>query len=584
MHPPSASPFFCEPAYLVDGVSAQIRSGHDNDGEQLVFGRIGSHESTPTDTGITSSLALARSFAPASSQSGFVRAFIQTREYPSLATKQTAALRGAAALQGVCRTGRAWVDRTRLRISFQVKDDLGSPLVNEHSYSGVRLLVTNGSLSIDVLCGSMPSPTHFYLGHCSVTDADQAWFAGKGTIAEVSIQATLAEKAANISAALGSIQFVGQPAWYDPLLRSTSATTERAAPPGFNETVGLFITLPSSPVYAGGASGETLFANVYINTRGFVANAWRLKIFFNTSVLDFISAEVRSDGPTAATLGACAASALPAHRRLLCRTQASSIFNEPVVTSSRDGVSFSSTGLACDTECTPMQTMQAKGDVIYLMRAELAVHAGIPAAAYDGESLNLHPFAFEVLNYAGNRIYEMQVGMSYDARDTIESFGQVVVQATSTAGIFAFPPTVRQPQAVLPNTAALTGDNVAYATSVVAVTTYDNVDAGTLVEKDVSESGALACDFEALPPGVLSSFANCEVQMSPAETSSASRLNMTVNYTDARASFTRQVTLGVHAFAHIVLSANDTTLNRYKAPDGTLGSNCSNGSSTYFPY
>ena len=263
---------------------------------------MGLDVSAPAATGMIASRVLGRSFAPSSPQSGVVRAFIQTREYTSLATQQTAALRDAAVLQGVCRTERAWVDRTRLRVSFQAKDDLGSPLVLAGSYQQVMLLVASDSLEIRVVCGLALSA--FYLGHCSITHAADAWFAGGGTRAEVSIQTKLAD-GTSISAALGSIHFVGQPAWYDPQLRSSSVTTERAPPPGFNASVGLFITLPSSPVYAGGASVETFFANVYVHTRGDVANSWRLMIFFNTSVLEYVSVEVCRCGATATTRRAC---------------------------------------------------------------------------------------------------------------------------------------------------------------------------------------------------------------------------------------------------------------------------------------
>ena len=243
----------------------------------------------PTAEGIVVSRVLARSFAPASNQSGFVRAFIQTREYSLPAIEQTAALRSAAVLQGVTRTQRAWVDRTLLRFSFQVKDDLGSPLVDRQSYSSVALHVTSGTLGITRQCDGMPNGS-FYLGYCAITNVDAAWFAGGGTSANVSIRATLTTNGTIISAALEGIQFIGQPAWYDPLLRSATVTNARVPPPDFNDTIGLFVTLPTSPVCA----GEPFFANVYVDTRGSAANSWRLKIFFNTSLLKFFSVEVRS--------------------------------------------------------------------------------------------------------------------------------------------------------------------------------------------------------------------------------------------------------------------------------------------------
>ena len=94
------------------------------------------------------------------------------------------------------------------------------------------------------------------------------------------------------------------------------------------------------------------------------------------------------------------------HTAVSCRAQVSATFNAPVVTLSDDGVSFSSSGLVCGTACTTQERAQAQGEVIYLMRASLAVRAGIAAGTYDGESLFLHPYAFEVLNFGGGFIHD----------------------------------------------------------------------------------------------------------------------------------------------------------------------------------
>ena len=225
-----------------------------------------------------------------------MRVSIQTREYADLATVQTAVLRAAAALQGVRRTERAWVDRTFLRISFQVKDDLGSPLVESSSYSKVSLFVSNDALTIEEECGKASRRGEdFYLGDCSITSANEAWFAGNGTTANVRIEMLTADDR-TISATLDPIHFIGQPTWYNSDLRTNSKETSRARPPGFDETVGMFITLPSSPVYA---KIDPFYVNVYIDTNRFVADAWRLKIFFNASVLKYVSVEVRGGATTA---------------------------------------------------------------------------------------------------------------------------------------------------------------------------------------------------------------------------------------------------------------------------------------------
>ena len=63
-----------------------------------------------------------------------VRVLLQTREY--LSEPQAAAEVYPTALQAVLRTQRVWVDRTRLRVAYQVKAAPGS--VHGHLHASAR--------------------------------------------------------------------------------------------------------------------------------------------------------------------------------------------------------------------------------------------------------------------------------------------------------------------------------------------------------------------------------------------------------------------------------------------------------------
>ena len=530
------------------GVDVSIRGlGAD----PLVFGRVGALGTVVQNSsdGVVSFRNLSRPWPPPSRGSGDVSAFIQTRPYPGLDTQQAASLLSAVSLDGVIRTTQAWVDRSQLRIAFQLKDSYGSPRVDAASVRRVVLVVTSGLRSRTTTCDStrISRSSDHYLGSCSVPSLAEDWFGAGGSEATVSVQMTPSGgEASEVTVSLGSVQLVAKPTWYDSRLRSTGQIVD-VAPPGHSDGPGLFVTLPTSPLYA---ATETFSAYMYVNTAGFSINSWRVKLYFNTDVLRFVSADVGS------------------------------LFKPPVASSSVDGASFSSAGLVCGTTCDSQDLAAANGDVVFLLRINLAVRSGVAPQTYMDAALSLYPYAFEVLNYGGGYVHDKVSGLVYDARDSAHSLGQIVVRSPSTTGIFAYLPPRQTPQAVLPNLAPLRGVPSAYQTLVVAVTSYDLADRGSRVVSEVGGSGRVACQFDTLPAGVLSSYADCNLQMGLAETVGADDLEMRVTYSDG-STFSRDMELSVYAFAEVSLQASDSTLNRFRTLAGTPAASCS---TQFYPY
>ena len=89
------------------------------------------------------------------------------------------------------------------------------------------------------------------------------------------------------SATLGSVTFVAAPLWHDAALRTPSEAVDLVPPSGAAapsvSASGFYLTLPSSPVYA----GEEFSALLFASTHGYPANSWRLKLFFNSSLLEY---------------------------------------------------------------------------------------------------------------------------------------------------------------------------------------------------------------------------------------------------------------------------------------------------------
>ena len=109
-------------------------------------------------------------------------------------------------------------------------------------------------------------------------------------------------------------------------------------------------------------------------------------------------------------------------------------------------------------------------------------------------------------------------------------------------------------QAVLFNSAPLTGTTVAYPIAAVAVTDYDLASGGDSVLRDVSGSPALSCAFAALPQSVLASHTDCSLMMGAEQTVGANGLTLEVSF-DSGAPLVVEVPLSVYAISTMTIQA-----------------------------
>ena len=109
-------------------------------------------------------------------------------------------------------------------------------------------------------------------------------------------------------------------------------------------------------------------------------------------------------------------------------------------------------------------------------------------------------------------------------------------------------------QAVLFNSAPLTGTTVAYPIAAVAVTDYDLASGGDSVLRDVSGSPALSCAIAALPQSVLASHADCSLVMGVEQTEGESGLTLEVSF-GSGAQLVAEVPLSVYAISTLTIQA-----------------------------
>ena len=228
------------------------------------------------------------------------------------------------------------------------------------------------------------------------------------------------------------------------------------------------------------------------------------------------------------------------------------------MTVSGDGVSFSSVGLACGTGCSAEQLADVTAQSLYLLSVDLRAAVGTPAGTYGGGSLGLRPYSFEVTNYGGGYILDKVSGSVYDARDTAADEGQLVIAAIADVGLFAYPlsssSVSARPQAVLFNSAPMTGATVSYPIAAVAVSDYDLASSGASVLTDVSSSSDLSCAITALPQSVLASHADCSLVMGVEQTAGASGLIVEVSF-GSGAPLGVEVPLSVYAISVLTIQA-----------------------------
>jgi hypothetical protein len=117
----------------------------------------------------------------AATSSTSLSAYVQTTEF----LRQTVSVPRApgVTIRAVLRTQLAWVDRNRVRVAYQVKDEHDSPIVERPG--GVTMSVTFGepSSSVQSSCntGHTQSSSQHYIAYCSRDNQlPSSWFATGG--------------------------------------------------------------------------------------------------------------------------------------------------------------------------------------------------------------------------------------------------------------------------------------------------------------------------------------------------------------------------------------------------------------------
>ena len=118
---------------------------------------------------------------------------------------------------------------------------------------------------------------------------------------------------------------------------------------------GVFVSLPASPVHA----GEEFSVYMYAHTAGLSLNTWRVRLYFGSSVVSYLSFEQ------------------------------SSHFNSASPNPSAGEVSWLATGLK-----STASEAQVTGSAIYLARVTMRVRSGVAGGSYGGaNNLEQHPFS-----------------------------------------------------------------------------------------------------------------------------------------------------------------------------------------------
>ena len=462
--------------------------------------------------------------------SSSVRVYIQGQQYLSRAYSVTKQY--PTSIVAKLRTRAAWADRMKVIASYQVKDEYGDVRVQQPS--GVKMRITYAAQTFESSCntGHTQQSGRQYVAFCRVTSLPSSWFTStEAGTATASVSVVLRNSLDDADLAVteaGSFTLESQPSWWDAALRTATLGSGLTAPPGTDGGSGVFITLPLSPLYA----TEVFDVYMYAHTNGFSLNTWTVVLNYDSSTLEYRS-YTQSTHFNAATTGGTAGA-----------------------------LSWLAAGRS--SSATPALVT---GTAIFLLRIRLRVMPGTAADVYGGSSLNLYPYATDLVNDGNGYIVRNLAGSVYDARDAVQQMGQVTVRTASVVAIFAFPPS-----GVLANTAMLTGAPVSYALAIGSVTDDDRTTAVA------SPSSGFACSTSELE-GVLR-LSSCSVQLTTVQTTSKRQATVTVLYegVDASAFF------DVYTPQQLSVALEDDTLNRFAGMHGGVVAACDSGDSRAYPY
>ena len=178
-----------------------------------------------------------------------VQMYMQTRRY--LSAIQAVPREYPVSITTVLRTRNVWVDRIRLRVAYQVKDSMGSVLVQRPSAVIMRVSL-DGSTRISYCDTSFTqNAIQSYVAYCSTASLPLGWFGSHSSrTAVVTVALRNSANSADVASESSPLQIQPQPTWYDQTLRTSTIGNGLSAPVGLGlDQGGVFITLPVSPVY-----------------------------------------------------------------------------------------------------------------------------------------------------------------------------------------------------------------------------------------------------------------------------------------------------------------------------------------------
>ena len=203
----------CQPPVLVSNVTARISAPSVQ--QSLAFG-AGAASSAEAVNGQLHVQALASLFPRAPASSGIVNAYVGSQLMLSLT--QTVARSSATGVhRAVLRTANVHVDRSMVRVAFQLHDALGNVDVLQPSSANVVLRLRFESQIEESACdpSHVDDASQYHVAQCSRTSLPSSWFATGGVaVAEV----VLKESGSTIDTLVaGSLTVNAQPAWHGGL-------------------------------------------------------------------------------------------------------------------------------------------------------------------------------------------------------------------------------------------------------------------------------------------------------------------------------------------------------------------------------
>ena len=433
-----------------------------------------------------------------------------------------------SSISAVLRTRDVWVDRAQVRVTYQVKDRFGDVGVTQPT--AVVLRIAHLSQTVEVSCDTSGTqdPGKWYLGYCTAASLRNSWFVSSPSArADVSVILRGGMSSGDVvSTDFPSLTVHAQPSWWDAGLRAATVGNGLSAPAGLSSRGGVFITLPASPVYA----GEDFYAYMYAHTAGLALTTWRVRLYFEGALLEFVAFEQSDD------------------------------FNTASVSALSGEVSWLANGIKAATADT-----QVTGSAIYLLRARMRLASGASDGIYASSTLSLYPRATELVS--GAAFVQEVNGLVFDGRDGAQSLGRLVVISSSPAGIFAFPP-----GGTLANMEPLTGTVSSYSLTVVQVGSDDRYD-----EEAAVLSGSVCGSAE---PAALLTLSGCSIVLGAGQSMSSSGANVQVYH----GIFNTRVSVDIFTPTQLSLVMDDNVLNRFGGANGEVISSCTSAVRAAYPY